>query len=121
VVATSAALAAIHRLLATHASIQFYLSGGCCDGSSPLCFANGELEPSDRDVRLGDAGGASVFIDVRQFEVWRNSQLILDVAEGEPEGFSLSAGTGSHFVARSRICDAGSLTPVVAARTEPSR
>jgi len=111
VTATPAAREAIRRLERSHTSIEFYLSGGCCDGSSPLCFADGELVVSDRDVLLGVIERASVYIDPRQFEVWRHSQLILDVADGDPEGFSLPAGPAEHFVARSRICSSGSLVP----------
>jgi uncharacterized protein len=116
VVATPAARNAIRRLRSEHTSVKFYLSGGCCDGSAPLCFADGELVRSDRDVPLGEVAGATVYVDPRQLEVWGNSQVLLDVADGEPEGFSLPAGPGHHFVARSRICASESLSPIGPAR-----
>jgi uncharacterized protein (DUF779 family) len=82
---------------------MFFQSGGCCDGSLPMCFDEGELIIGDNDVRLGIVGGASFYIDHRQFEVWQHTQLILDVSQGEPEGFSLGAGDDAHFVTKSRV------------------
>lgn len=82
---------------------MFYQSGGCCDGSMPMCFDNGELITGDNDVLLGYVGGAPFYIDHRQFEVWEHTQLILDVSEGEPEGFSLPADDTKHFITRSRV------------------
>ena len=82
---------------------MFFQSGGCCDGSLPMCFDEGELLIGDNDVLLGVLGGASFYIDRRQFEVWQHTQLILDVSPGEPEGFSIGAGRDAHFVTRSRV------------------
>lgn len=106
VVATPAALGAIARLVAERGPVAFFQSGGCCDGSLPLCFEEGDLVVDDRqpggtDVCLGEVGGCGYFMDKRQYEVVKHTQLILDVGEGEPEGFSLPAGDG-HFLARSR-------------------
>jgi uncharacterized protein len=111
VVATPAALEAILEVRKGHGSILFYQSGGCCDGSLPMCFAGGELILGDLDLLLGFVGDCPVYIDRRQYEVWKNSQLILDVADGEPEGFSLAAGRGRHFITRSRICSGDALSP----------
>ncbi len=84
---------------------MFFQSGGCCDGSLPICFTDGEFVLSDRDVLLGYVGGYPFYIDHRQHEVWKHTQLILDVGEGNPEGFSLPAGDNKHFVIRSRVFD----------------
>jgi uncharacterized protein (DUF779 family) len=82
---------------------MFYQSGGCCDGSLPLCFQAGELIIGSHDVLLGSPGGAPFYIDHRQYAVWQHTQLILDVAPGEPEGFSLPASPDHHFVTHSRV------------------
>jgi uncharacterized protein len=109
VLTTPAAANAIAALRDHHASLLFYQSGGCCDGSLPLCFADGEFLLGERDVLLGYVAGCPLYIDARQFDVWKDSQITLDVEAGEPEGFSLPAGPGRHFVSHSRICPAGSL------------
>jgi uncharacterized protein len=103
VVATPAALEAIRQVVAERGPIMFFQSGGCCDGSLPMCFSLGELKIGDRDVLLGEVGGCP-YIDARQYEVWRHTQLILDVGAGDPEGFSLAAGEDRHFITRSRVC-----------------
>ncbi len=104
VVATPAALEAIAGLAEERGPIMFFQSGGCCDGSLPICFDDGEFLVGAHDVLLGEVGGAPFYIDHRQYEVWKHTQLILDVGEGEPEGFSLAAGEGRHFITRSRVC-----------------
>lgn len=109
VVATPAALQAVARLVADRGPVMFFQSGGCCDGSLPLCFDEGEFVIGDRDVLLGTVGGCPFYIDGRQFEVWKHTQLILDVAPGEPEGFSLPASDDAHFVVKSRIFCAAEL------------
>ncbi|MGA2835655.1 MAG: DUF779 domain-containing protein [Acidimicrobiales bacterium] len=103
VVASPAALEAIDRVRAERGPIMFFQSGGCCDGSLPMCFDEGELIIGVHDVRLGTVGGCPFFMDGRQFDVWKHTQLILDVGDGDPEGFSLAAGDGRHFVVRSRV------------------
>ncbi len=82
---------------------MFFQSGGCCDGSLPICFGLGEFVLSDHDILLGDVGGCPFYIDHRQFEAWKHTQLILDVSDGLPEGFSLPAGADEHFVTNSRL------------------
>ncbi len=109
VVASPAALAAIDALVGDRGPVMFFQSGGCCDGSLPLCFAEGEFVVGDHDVLLGWVGGFPFYIDHRQYEVWKHTQLILDVGEGEPEGFSLPAGEHDHFVIRSRVFSADEL------------
>lgn len=103
--ATSAALAAIAQLVSEGGPIMFFQSGGCCDGSLPMCFRDGEFKVADRDVLLGVVGDAPFYIDHRQYEVWKNTRLELDVGAGEPEGFSLPAGRDHHFIVRSSVCE----------------
>jgi len=110
VVATPAALGAIAALVAARGPVLFFQSGGCCDGSLPMCFEAGELLIGEHDVLLGTVGGCPFYIDGRQFEAWRHTQLILDVAEGAPEGFSLAAPGDRHFVIRSRLPSGGGTT-----------
>ena len=103
VVATADASKAIEQLVAEHGPVMFFQSGGCCDGSLPLCFEQSEFIIGSHDVLLGQVAGCPFYIDHRQFEVWKHTQVILGVAEGEPEGFSLAAGRDSHFVITSRV------------------
>lgn len=103
VVATPAALEAIAQLVAESGPFMFFQSGGCCDGSLPMCFADGEFVIGSHDVLLGEVGGCPFYIDARQYQVWKHTQLILDVGIGEPEGFSLAAGEDRHFVILSRV------------------
>jgi uncharacterized protein (DUF779 family) len=103
VVATPAALEAIAELVGEQGPLMFFQSGGCCDGSLPICFSEGEFVIGPHDVCLGDVGGCAFYIDFRQFQVWEHTQLILDVGDGEPEGFSLAAGEDLHFITRSRV------------------
>ena len=105
VVATPAALEAIAQLTRERGPVIFFQSGGCCDGSTPMCFEEGEFKIGERDVLLGEVGGCRFYIDHRQFETWKHTQLTLDVSAGEPEGFSLGAGPEGHFVIRSRVFD----------------
>ena len=102
-IATGAALDAIGRLRHELGPLVLFQSGGCCDGSIPLCFREGQLIVSPADVLLGDVGGIPFYIDPRQFEVVRGCQLVLDIAPGDPEGFSLPAGENAHFVVTSRM------------------
>lgn len=103
VVATPAAIEAIKALVSERGPVMFFQSGGCCDGSLPICFDDGELKVGDRDVLVGHVTECPFYIDARQFEVWKHTQLILDVSDGEPEGFSLPAAKHKHFVTRSRV------------------
>lgn len=105
VIATLPALALIETLRARHGPLLFHQSGGCCDGSSPMCFAEGEFIVGDRDVRLGEIGGAPFYIGAQQFEYWKHTQLIIDVVEGRGGMFSLENGEGVRFLVRSRLFD----------------
>lgn len=103
IVATDAAIKAIEGLVSDRGPVMFFQSGGCCDGSLPLCFEQGEFLIGAHDVLLGSVVGCPFYIDHRQYEVWKHTQIILDIGAGEPEGFSLAAGVDEHFVIASRV------------------
>ncbi len=103
VLATDAALALIARLEARHGALLFHQSGGCCDGSSPMCYPAGELLVGDSDRRLGEIGGCAFYIGAAQFEYWRHTQLVIDVVPGRGGMFSLENGEGVRFLTRSRV------------------
>jgi len=98
--ATEAALEAIHRLEAAHGPLMMFQSAGCCDGGSPLCLKQGELPLSPQDVLLGELGGAPFYIDAQQYERLGKPPILIDVAPGAADGFSLEALDDIHFVTR---------------------
>lgn len=105
ITATPAAREAITRLRAARGGpVMFVQSGGCCAGSTPMCFPEGEFIIGDVDVLLGDIDGSPFYIDKRLDEAWHQDVFLLDVAEGPPEGFSLAAGDDLHFVTLSPGC-----------------
>ncbi len=103
VIATRAAVALIAELRAEYGDILFHQSGGCCDGSSPMCYPRAEFLIGDGDVCLGEIGGVPFYISRRQFEYWKHTQLIIDVVEGRGGMFSLENGRGVRFLVRSRL------------------
>ena len=80
--ATDAALQLIERLRAKHGPLLFHQSGGCCDGSSPMCYPRGEFLVGASDVKLGEIGGTPFYMSVSQFEYWQHTHLIIDVVPG---------------------------------------
>ncbi|STQ89040.1 DUF779 domain-containing protein [Iodobacter fluviatilis] len=104
VTATPAAQALIKTLAAKYGPLMFHQSGGCCDGSSPMCFQAGELIIGDSDVLLGEIGGMPFYIGAAQFAYWQHTQLIIDVVEGRGGMFSLEGATGLRFLTRSVLC-----------------
>ena len=107
--ATPAALDLIHELATRHGPILFHQSGGCCDGSSPMCYPQSEFVVGDRDVLLGVIGEAPVYIGAAQFEAWQHTQLIIDVVPGRGGMFSLENGSERRFLTRSRAFSGGEL------------
>lgn len=103
--ATPEALALIAELTARHGPVLFHQSGGCCDGSTPMCWPRADFIVGDRDVRLGEIGGAPFFMSRAQFDYWKHTQLIIDVVPGMGGMFSLDNGTGRRFLTRSRLFD----------------
>ncbi len=104
VTATPAALELIEEIKADHGEIMFHQSGGCCDGSSPMCYAQGDFLVGDHDVLLGEIGGAPFYISGSQFEAWKHTNLIIDVVEGRGGMFSLDNGRERRFLTRSEVC-----------------
>ena len=109
VVATEAAEALIAEIRTEHPEILFHQSGGCCDGSSPMCYPSTEFRVGASDVKLGEVAGVSVYISGRQFEAWKHTQLILDVVPGRGGMFSLDNGREVRFHTRSRAFSADEL------------
>ncbi len=103
VIATSAALDLIDRLRGLYGPLFFHQSGGCCDGSAPMCFMEGEFRPGGQDVRLGVIGGCDFYMGAAQFAYWEHTQLIVDVVPGRGASFSLEAPEGVRFLTRSRV------------------
>ena len=103
VLATDAALALIAKLKAKHGPLMFHQSGGCCDGSSPMCFPDGELLVGDSDVLLGEIGGCPFYMSAAQYDYWKHTQLIIDVVPGRGGMFSLEGPEGLRFLTRSRL------------------
>jgi uncharacterized protein (DUF779 family) len=103
VVATPAAVELIERLSRQHGRLMFHQSGGCCDGSAPMCYPEGEFIIGDYDRRLGEIGGMPFYISGPQFEYWQHTQLIIDVVPGRGGMFSLDGPTGLRFLTRSRL------------------
>jgi uncharacterized protein (DUF779 family) len=103
VLATDAALQLIAQLERRHGPLMFHQSGGCCDGSAPMCYPAGEFRVGANDVRLGAIGGAPFYMDADQFAYWKHTQLIIDVVPGRGSGFSLEAPEGLRFLTRSRV------------------
>ncbi len=103
VIATEAALQLIDSLAQRYGALLFHQSGGCCDGSAPMCFSRTEFQVGAGDVYLGDIGGAPFYMSTSQFEYWQHTQLHIDVVAGMGGMFSLESGTGRRFLTRSRL------------------
>ena len=102
VLITAAAAELLGTLQNRHGTLMFHQSGGCCDGSSPMCYPDGEFTVGDRDVLLGVVQGAPVWISGSQFQTWKHTQLTIDVVAGRGGGFSLEAPEGLRFLSRGR-------------------
>jgi uncharacterized protein (DUF779 family) len=102
---TPAAAEVIRRLRAAHGELLFHQSGGCCDGSAPMCYPRGDFRVGQRDVFLGRVAGVPFYIGAAQFEYWEHTHLTVDVVPGRGSGFSLEAPEGVRFLTRSRVFD----------------
>ncbi len=103
VVATDQAAALIEKLKAAHGPLMFHQSGGCCDGSSPMCYPAGEFKVGGADVHLGKLCGCDFWMWADQYVFFAASQLVIDVVPGRGGGFSLEVPEGVRFLLRSRI------------------
>ena len=105
---TGEAAALLRRLTNRHGPLMFHQSGGCCDGSSPMCYPDGDLIIGDSDVYLGDLDvglerAVPMWMSVPQFEYWKHTHLTIDVVPGRGSGFSVEAPEGVRFIIRSRL------------------
>ncbi|MDT8861652.1 DUF779 domain-containing protein [Alkalihalobacillus sp. MEB130] len=103
VTATNEAIEFISLLKEKHGPLMFHQSGGCCDGSSPMCYVNHEFLVGDSDTLLGEIAGCPFYISSAQYEYWKHTQLIIDVVEGRGGMFSLEGPEGKRFLTRSRV------------------
>ncbi len=120
VTATQAALDFIREIQADHPDILFHQSGGCCDGSSPMCYPTAEYRVGETDVKLGEIGGVPVYISGSQYEVWKHTQLIIDVVPGRGGMFSLDNGRERRFLTRSRLFAGGGACAIPTVASKPS-
>jgi uncharacterized protein (DUF779 family) len=105
---TPAAADMVRSLQARHGPVMFHQSGGCCDGSSPMCYPHGDFITGDADVHLGDLDvdadqPVQVWMSKDQFAYWKHTHLTIDIVPGPGAGFSLEAPTGNRFLIRSRL------------------
>lgn len=100
---TDQATELIERIKNDHGPLMFHQSGGCCDGSSPMCFAYGEFKTGKSDVWLGDIQGCPFFMSLDQFEYWKHTHLTIDVVSGRGASFSLDIPYGVRFIIKSRL------------------
>lgn len=103
VIATEAALELIEKLKSIHGPLMFHQSGGCCDGSAPMCYENGEFKVGNSDLLLGEIGDSPFYIAKDQYEYWKHTQLIIDVVPGRGGMFSLEGPEGKRFLTKSRV------------------
>jgi uncharacterized protein len=108
---TPAAAGLLRRLRTAHGPLMFHQSGGCCDGSAPMCYPDGEFRTGESDVLLetlrveGVEEPVSFWISRSQYEVWSHTRLVVDVVEGRGSGFSLEAPEGVRFLIRSHVVE----------------
>jgi hypothetical protein len=118
ILATDKALTLIDALRKTHGPLMFHQSGGCCDGSQPMCFAEGEFKTGNSDVCLGEVGGCRFYMAADQFEYWKHTQLTLDVTPGRGSSFSLEIPLGVRFYILSKIFTDEEMTDITPLLTE---
>src|SRR5215210_7638155 len=119
VTVTPAATALIEKLAAQHGPLLFHQSGGCCDGSAPMCYPRREFRIGERDVYLGEIAGVPFYIGAQQYEYWQHTHLTIDVVPGRGSGFSLEAPEGVRFLTRSRLFKEDEAAALAAAGPPP--
>ena len=103
ILATDAAIELIEKLRDKNGPLMFHQSGGCCDGSQPMCFPDGEFKTGGSDVCLGEIADCKFYMGKDQFEYWKHTQLILDVTRGRGSSFSLEIPMGVRFYIKSKL------------------
>ena len=101
---SDAAAKVVRQLKSTHGDLMFHQSGGCCDGSAPMCFKEGEFPLGDNDIKLGEIGGVPFYMNGDQYEKWKHTDLTIDAVKGIGGMFSLDNGTGKRFLTKSEVC-----------------
>jgi uncharacterized protein (DUF779 family) len=115
--ATAAARELIGRLKKSHGPIMFHLSGGCCDGSAPMCFQVGEFKLGDVDEKVGEIAGCEFWMDREQLRRWVHTRWMVDVVPGRGASFSLEAPLNLRFMIRSSLC--GTVADIVTPEASP--
>ncbi len=105
VTASRAALEVIKSLETAHGPLAFFQSGGCCDGTAPICLLADDLPPGPHDVQLGSLDAAPFYIDGDLYARWGRPKFVIDVAPGAADGFSLEALFEVHFITRTSVCN----------------
>lgn len=100
---TQEAKEVIQTLKQRYGALMFHQSGGCCDGSSPMCFEEGDFKTGESDVKLGEICGCEFFMSSDQYEYWKHTHLTVDITEGRGASFSLEIPMGIRFVIKSRL------------------
>ncbi|MGY0692134.1 DUF779 domain-containing protein [Virgibacillus sp. FSP13] len=103
VTVTDEALTLINTLKEMHGPLMFHQSGGCCDGSSPMCYPRDEFRVGESDILLGEIGDTPFYMSKDQYEYWQHTQLIIDAVDGRGGMFSLEGPEGKRFLTRSRV------------------
>ena len=93
----------ITQLKATYGALMFHQSGGCCDGSQPMCFEKGEFKVGGNDIQIGTIADCAFFMSKDQFEYWKHTQLLIDITPGRGSSFSLEIPLGLRFIVHSRL------------------
>ena len=116
VIVSPAAEKIIAQLKATHGDLMFHQSGGCCDGSQPMCFEKGEFKVGGSDVQIGTIADCAFYMSKDQFEYWKHTQLLIDITPGRGSSFSLEIPLGLRFIVHSRLftdAEFENLTPTI--------
>jgi hypothetical protein len=100
---TQAALDLVRELVGIHGPLLFHQSGGCCDGSAPMCYPRDDFKVGAQDIYMGEIGGQPFYMGRSQFEYWQHTHLIIDVVPGRGSGFSVESPEGVRFLTRSRV------------------
>jgi uncharacterized protein (DUF779 family) len=103
VLISPAAEQVVRQLQQQYGPLLFHQSGGCCDGSAPMCFEEGDFLLGDADIKLGDIAGCPFYMNKDQFEYWKHTQLTIDITSGRGSSFSLEIPLGMRFITRSRV------------------
>ena len=111
----------VRRLAAGHGALIFHLSGGCCEGSAPMCFRQANFRPGSRDVLLGKVEGFPFYVGREQFDYWASCELTIDVTTGGGDSFSLEAADGVRFIVRSRLFTDAEIAELTAKELPPTR